>query len=113
MFNRKAVNVLAEFLKPNGELLPIICEGEEYFLFNTTRLVDALDEENSEVDRFDEGRIMGIDRYAFFKDKLVGETVFKLPQCPIGWVYATDPFVHRVLETGLRGFRFPLVWSSR
>ncbi len=112
VFNRKAVDALADLLEPNGELLPIKCGGEEYFLFNTTRLVDALDEDRSDLERFDDGRIWCIDRHSFVKDRVVGETVFKLRQRPIGRVYVTDPFVQRVLETGLRGFSFPLVWSS-
>ncbi len=112
IFHPRAVDALAEFLEPNGELLPISCQGEEYFMFNVTRLVDALDEKHSDVDRFDDGRVMDIDRWAFLNEKLVGETVFKLRQDPLGWVYVTDPFVKRVLETGLRGFRFPLVWSG-
>ncbi len=112
VFNRKALNALVDLLKPNGQLLPITCEGEEYFLFNVTRLVDALDEDNCDLERFDDGRIMDVDRYAFFMEKLRGETLFKLRQDPLGSVYVTDPFVQRVLETGLRGFRFPLVWSG-
>ena len=53
VFNAKAAGVLADLLEPNGELLPITCEGERLYLFNTTRFVDALDEENSECRRFE------------------------------------------------------------
>jgi hypothetical protein len=112
VFNRNAVNALYDMLEPNGELLPIICEGENYFLFNVTRLINALDEDSCDLERFDDGRIMDIDRYSFFKDRLRGTVVFKLPQDSLGWVYVTDPFVMRVKATGLRGFKFPLVWSS-
>jgi hypothetical protein len=112
VFNRRAVEALADFPGPNGELPPITCQGEEHFLFNVTRLVDALDEDSCDPERFDDGRILDIDRYAFFPDKLIGETVFKLRPDPLGRVYVTDPFRQRVLETGLRGFAFPLVWSG-
>ncbi len=112
VFSRRAVNALADLLEPNGQLFSFMCQDEEYFLFNTTRLVDALDEDNCDLERFDDGRIWCIDRHAFFEKKLEGETVFKLRQRPLGRVYATDPFVQRVLETGLRGFSFPLVWTS-
>jgi len=112
VFNARAVKVLADLLEPNGELFPIRCQGEDFFLFNATRLVDALDEENCRLERFDDGRIMDIKRYSFFKEKLVGGAVFKLRPDPLGWVYATEPFVERVQAAGLRGFKFPLVWSS-
>lgn len=112
VFNARAVEVLADLLEPNGELLPIRCQGEDLFLFNVTRLVDALDEENSRLERFDDGRIWDIKLYSFFREKLVTEAVFKLPQITSSWVYATGPFVERVQAAGLRGFDFPLVWSS-
>jgi len=112
VFNAKAVKVLADLLEPNGELLPITCQGEDFHLFNVTRLVDALDEENSRLERFDDGRIWDVVRHSFFAERLAGELVFKIPQLPLGDVYATDPFVERVKAAGLRGFKFPLVWSS-
>jgi hypothetical protein len=112
VFNRNAVNALSDMLEPNGELLPITCEGEDYFLFNVTRLVNALNEDDCDLERFDDGRIMDIDRYSFFKDRLRGTVVFKLPQGRLSWVYVTDPFVRRVNAAGLRGFKFPLVWNS-
>jgi hypothetical protein len=112
VFNMKAARILADYLESSGEFLPIICDGEKYFLFNATRVVDALDEKNSRLKLFHDGRIMYIDRYFFSKDKLAGTVVFKLPQKPLGWVYVTDPFVERVRRAKLTGFKFPLVWSS-
>ena len=112
VFNAKAVKALADLLEPAGELLPIKCDGETLFLFNVTRIVDALDEGNSKVDRFDDGRIWDIDYHAFFPEKVKSEVIFKIPQLPLGLVYATDPFIARVTSTGLQGFDFPLLWSS-
>jgi hypothetical protein len=112
VFNSKAVAALEDFLKPNGELLSIFCDGEKYFLFNVTRVVDALDEPKCELQLFDDGGIMDIVRYSFLKQKLTGVTIFKLPQDLLGWVYATDPVVDRVRAAGLKGFKFRQVWSS-
>jgi hypothetical protein len=112
VFNHKAVTVLRDFLDQSGEILPIICDGEKYFLFNVTRVIDSLDGPNCELKLFDDGEIMYIDRYSFIEQRLIGIDIFKLPQRPLGWVYATDPFVDRVRAAGLKGFEFPLVWSS-
>jgi hypothetical protein len=112
VFGSKAVTVLEDFLKPNGELLPISCDGEKYFLYNVTRVVDALDESKCELQLFDDGGIMDIIRYSFLNEKLIGVLMFKLPQDPLGWVYTTDPFVDKVQAAGLKGFKFRLVWSS-
>ena len=111
VFSSKAVTILRDFLKPNGELLPISCDGEKYFLFNVTRVVDALDEPKCELKLFSDGEIMDIVRYSFLNEKLIGVDMFKLPQRPLGWVYATDAFVDRVRAAGLKGFKFRLVWS--
>jgi len=113
VFGSRAVETLADLLEPNGELLPIACDGEQYFLFNATRLVDALDEANCEVERFSDGGILDITRYSFFQKKLEGVIVFKLPQKPLWSVYVTDPFVERVKAAGLKGFKFPHIWSGR
>jgi len=112
VFNLRAVKALADVLEPNGELLPITCDGERYFLFNITRMVDALDEPHCELKRLDDGRIMTIDRHSFIEERLSGVVVFKLPQRPLGWPYVTDSFVRRVRAAKLKGFEFRLVWCS-
>lgn len=112
VFNAGAPAALAGLLEGNGELLPTICDGEECFLYNVTRVVDALDENNCGIERLDSGGILDIERHAFHEKKLRGIPIFKIPQYVPGWVYVTDPFVKRVQETGLRGFAFSLVLSS-
>jgi hypothetical protein len=112
VFSLKAVNALADFLKPNGEPLPIICDEERYFVYNVTRIIDALDEENCELKLFDSGRIMDILRFSFFPEKIGDTTVFKVLQCILTDVFVTEPFVKKVEEAKLKGFKFRLVWSS-
>jgi hypothetical protein len=112
VFSPRAVEILAELLENGGELLPIICEHEEYFLFNVTRVIDALDEDASQLVRFDDGGILDIDRYSFKENKLTGVNIFKLPQKPLSYPYVTDAFVRRVEDSGLKGFEFRIVWSS-
>lgn len=112
VFGTRTVKALADMLQGNGELLPISCGGEEYYLFNVTRIVDALDEENCDLERFDDGRILDIDDYSFFQEKLIGMYIFKIPQLVLSDVFVTDPFVERVSEAKLKGFEFRLVWSS-
>jgi hypothetical protein len=112
VFSAKAAEILRDFLEPNGELLPITCDGQRFFAFNVTRVVDALDETSSEVVRFSSGRIMEVDRFSFHENRLIGITVFKIPQLVLKDVFVTDPFVERVMATRLKGFKFRLVWSS-
>jgi len=106
-----ALEVLDDLLVGRGELLPLdVTGGEEYYVFNVTRLSEALDEEESELVYFESsGRLMAIERFEFDPDSLVGETVFKLAQKPKGHEYVTDAFRRRVEEGGLTGF----VWDRR
>jgi hypothetical protein len=114
IFSGKAVKALQDVLEQNGELLPVIVGGEEYFLFNVTTVVDALDEPRSEVIRFNgSNKVLTISSYSFFGEKLASRIIFKIPQMLRGDVYVTEPFVKRVRSAGLKGFWFPLVWNSQ
>ena len=113
VFSSRAVDALGDLLEGNGEILPTTCEGEQIFFFNATKVIDALDESNSEVIRYHGStEVMRVETCAFFKEKLTGAVIFKIPQFPVGPVFVTDPFVERVKSTGLKGFWFPRVWST-
>ncbi len=113
VFSRKAATTLADLLEGNGEMLSTTIAGEEYFLFNVTRVIDALDESKSDIVRFEgKSKIMDIETHSFLAEKLEQTVIFKIPQIPTMDVFVTDPFVERVQSAGLKGFRFPLVWTS-
>jgi len=112
VFSARAVHLLVDILKGNGELLPISCDGQKYFLYNVTRIIDALDEPHCELERLRSGRIMDVVRYSFFQEKVTGTNVFKIPQAVLKDVFVTDLFVKRVRTAGLTGFKFRSVWSS-
>jgi hypothetical protein len=103
VFSQRAIEALRDLLEPCGEILPLRCHEGTYFAYNVTRLVDALDEAQSELERFSSGRIMWIERPVFFPDRLAGEVIFKVPQSP-NRTFVTDPFVRRIWERGLVGF---------
>jgi hypothetical protein len=112
VFNQKAVTALKYLLEENGEIFPTVCGGERLFFFNVTRVIDALNESESEVIRFNNSsKVLDIDRYSFYEKKLIGASIFRIPQF-LDWIYVTDIFVKRVESAGLKGFWFPLVWSS-
>ena len=113
IFDNRAVVALADILEANGELLPLVYEGKDdlqYVAFNTTTVIDALDEANSEVERFRNGKIMVIDKYEFDAEKLKGATIFRIPQQLR--VYVTDEFMRRVEEAGLTGFGCVPLWND-
>ncbi len=111
VFSPRAVNILRGMLEENGEILPLSCNEGEYYAFNVTTFVDALDESNSEVKRFKDGGIMRVLRYVFFPDKLRGASIFKIPQFP-RQVFVTDKFRKVVIDNKLLGFEFVDLWEG-
>jgi hypothetical protein len=108
VFSQRAAEALGDMLEPNGQLLPLDCGRGVYYAYNVTKLVDALDEEQSEIVRFSSGRIMDIRRYALAGEGLdEGLTIFKLSVTPLLRVFVTGRFVEAVELSGLVGFTFP------
>lgn len=110
-FSGRAVNVLREFLEPNGELLPLLCDEGEFYAYHILTQVPALDEARSTVARIP-GRIAMIHQYEFVPSLLQDLTVFRLTREQGGISLVTDPFVDRVVQTGLTGFDLREVWPT-
>jgi hypothetical protein len=113
IFSVRAVDVLLDLLRPNGELLPLRYARAEYMAYNVTRVIDALDESGSRLTRFKtSGRVQSIQRYSFRREYLEGVSVFKIPQLLKAYVFVTDIFVERATTSHLTGFKFQALWNS-
>jgi hypothetical protein len=110
IFRPRAIEVMEPLLSKNGELLPLMCEGTELFVFNPVRLEDALDEAESDVERFSGGRIMMINRHVFRPDVIAGIDAFKIPNLRVSQTYVSETFVTRWNNGGLSGLDFKQVW---
>ena len=100
-------------LERYGELLPLACDHGEFWTLNVTRLIDALDEANSQLLRAsDTGTILMIQKHAFYSQEVEQPMLFKLPQMVRGLIYVTDPFVELVEESGLKGIEFVQLWPN-
>ncbi len=106
IFKESATNVLKTLLEENGELLPLVCDGGPLWIFNPTRVVDALDEANSKLKRFKSGGIMMIDKHVF-REKIVRDLhIFKIPNLRSSPVFVSQRFVDLWKSTGLIGLDF-------
>lgn len=113
IFRQSAIEKLGALLREYGELLPLSCPGTEIMVFNPTRVIDALDEEASSVERYkSSGRIMRITHYAFRPDIVAGVDIFKIPNQRVSSTYVGDRFVQLWNSSGLVGLRFKRIWSS-
>ncbi|WP_048645004.1 imm11 family protein [Nitratireductor soli] len=76
-------------------------------------LVDALDEERSEIHYFTLGTdILDITRYAFRPNVKEAGPAFKLSRLPRGDIFLRGDVVAAILASGLTGFAFKKVWSG-
>jgi hypothetical protein len=103
-----AVAALGPLLERHGELLPLDCPDADLWLFNTMTVVDALDEERSELVRFDDGAILAVERYEF---RAVAP-IFKVPQLLRGPLFVSDEFASVLTAAGLTGLELTEVWRS-
>jgi hypothetical protein len=108
VFSENAVTVLEELLFVGGELLPLIFNTVPYFAFNVTRVIDALNQEQSEVTRFSDGSIMQVKQFVFAADRVRGVDVFKIPEQIRSTFFVSQRFVDLVKAHSLMGFKFHL-----
>lgn len=112
IMRRRAVFALRDMLEAGGEILPLTTHDEvSLFALNVTRVLDAMDEENSKVKRFSgSDDIMYVRAHAFRESLVRDVPFFKLPYygSPI---FVGESFRERVREAGLMGLDFVLAWS--
>jgi hypothetical protein len=111
-FGARAKKLLGPHIDNCGQWLALECDEAPYWLFNITNIVDALDEQRSELVHFTHGGILRIASFSFHEDKLRGQLIFKLPQRPGMYNLVTQDFVDLVSEHRLTGFVFERLWSS-
>lgn len=113
IMRKKAVDALRDLLESAGEILPLSTEDDtELFVLNVTRVLDAIDEGGSQIQRFpDSGRIMRIESIAFKESVVKGVDLFRLPH-RMSATYASERFVIAVEKAGLVGLEFDKVWES-
>ncbi len=97
----RAREVLAEFLDPAGEFLPVEADPPIH-LWNCTRVVEALDPEATEGLQSG-GRWIYLDRLVLRRAAVADEGFFCIPQGP-GRLFATRWVVEAVDGAGLTGW---------
>jgi hypothetical protein len=110
-FSRRAVDVLREYLEPNGELLPLISAIGEHYVYNVTTVVDILDHERSKVQWANEKHITAFEilRYECLAEKMADLSIFRMVEKP-STTYVSQVFVDRVRQHELQGFHFIKLW---
>jgi hypothetical protein len=113
VFSERAKQVFAPHLQGLGRWIELVPDCDPtYWLFSITNVIDAMDEEKSEVKRFADGGVMRIVRFVFKPEAVRDQWLFTLPQRPGSNRCVTDRFVELARQHGLTGLEFKLLWSS-
>lgn len=106
VFGTRARDELGDIFASSGEILPLSCPAEDFFALNVTSLVDALDEENSDIAYLSNGKIFDIRRASFDPRLVSSMDLFKIPQAPLSKVFVSERFIERVKKAKLTGLLF-------
>lgn len=110
--SRRALDVLLPHIGHAVQLIPLTFDEGEYAMLNIVNVIDALDEAQSDVERFpSSGRVARIERYSFHPDVVRNEWIFKIRQTQ-SVAFVTEQFVDLVQRSGLTGFEFQALWSD-
>ncbi len=113
VFDKRAVDVLNKYLINTSEILLLKNEERDFYAINIIKILDCIDYENSEYKMFKDGKkIMRFKKYVFKQNAINDIHFFKIKDEPIGRPFVTDSFRNSVLDAGLTGFKFQLVWDS-
>ena len=108
----QGIDLAGPVLEPFGEILPLACPDARVALFNPLVVLDALDENRSQLVRFPDGDLMVIEKYVFSQQVIPQRSIFKIPQERSGAVFYTEPVVEELRGLGLAGLDFKLLWDS-
>lgn len=112
MLSNKAVSVFGPVLTDAGYLLNTsLPRADHYKLFICERLIDAIDQERSDIKRFTNGGVWRLRRYELRAELLQDMHVFRLKHRR-NMLFVSDQFVRLVQEHELTGFEFTEIWCS-
>lgn len=97
---------LAPILKGQAEFRSIgKIRGEDYYVMNVINVIDCLDENQSEILRGDDGRVMSLRQAVFLPHGIPDSVVFKVPQDTTR-IFTTNRLVDLVREHKFTGIGF-------
>lgn len=112
LLSERAISALGPLLSDAGYFLPTELAADTcYKLFICEREIDALDQERSDLTRFEDGMVWKVLRYELKPDLLRDMHVVRLKHRR-SRVFVSDHFVQQVDRHHLTGFVFREVWSS-
>lgn len=111
--NPKVIEATKDLISNQVEVLSTLCSDCELYILNVTNIIDAVDYSKAQVKYFSDGKkVLRFIKLAFIEEKLRSNHIFKLVEKKLSPVYVSDEFRQRIIDNGLTGFKFELVWDS-
>jgi len=110
IFSERAFQALWPLIQNSAQAIPLQCEDTQLYLIHVTNFVDCLDCSRSKIQWLSgfEGKIIfQVHHYEFHEEKLIGQTIFKIPQL-YTLTFVSGAFKAAVEEHGLEG----LLWKT-
>ena len=106
-FSQRAWDALSPLIARVCEALPIRHPtGRPFYIINVLEIVDCIDEEKSEIDRYSDGGIRRVIRFCFKPNMLGGKHIFKTPRKSGADLIVSQEFRRQVEANELKGLRF-------
>lgn len=110
VISARARRVLGRWLEQGVELLPTLCDEDELWILNVTRVLDVLDVERSEGRRLPSGRYSELTK-PVLRSPLPDCGFFRIPG-QVSQLFATEGLVDLIQRESLTGLHFDPVEQS-
>lgn len=111
--SEKCYKLIAPYIKGSVQVLNARSQSEKLYVLNVTKVIDCLDKENSRLKLFpSSGRIMDIEEYVLYQDRLKDAFIFKIPEEVRTHPFVTDEFKKIIEQNDIKGFKFVPVWEG-
>jgi hypothetical protein len=116
MLSSRAVDRLRSLLLTCGEVLPIHVSNDQeaFYLFNVTRIINAVDMKRSKFMKLPSGAIGPCELLIFDPALIPSDALFfkNTQMGPATRIFVTERAVAAVESAGLTGYEFRLAWSD-
>lgn len=104
VLSAKALSALGKLLEGAGEVLPVNCAGELFYIFNCLSLVEADPGQSKQIS--DAGVVVGVEQIGFAPAAVEDSVIFKTRFDHCTGLYCNQEFKDKVEGAGLVGVRF-------
>lgn len=113
ILSKSALDTVRSLIGGDAEILPLVSDKGEFYIINTTTVLNCVDYEKSMYKKFSDGkRIMRFEKYILKEDIIRGHNVFIIPDEIRRRPLVSDAFREAILNADLKGIQFELVWDS-